>query len=120
MGRYVPQKGDLVVVSFDPQSGYEQGGRRPALVVSNTLFNQRTGLAFVCPVTNTDRGFPFHVPTGGETAVTGFIMAEQLKSIDFRAGRSSGSARSRPPCWKRFYRSWTPASISPPSRCFRA
>ncbi len=85
MGRYVPQKGDLVVVSFDPQSGYEQGGRRPALVVSNTLFNQRTGLAFVCPVTNTDRGFPFHVPTGGETAVTGFIMAEQLKSIDFRA-----------------------------------
>jgi mRNA interferase MazF len=85
MSRYVPQKGDLVVVSFDPQSGHEQRGRRPALVVSNTLFNQRTGLAFVCPVTNTDRGFPFHVPVGGESPVTGFVMAEQLKSIDFRA-----------------------------------
>ena len=119
MTRYVPEKGDFVVVSFDPQSGHEQRGRRPALVVSNTLFNQRTGLAFVCPVTNADRGFPFHVPVGGESPITGFIMAEQLKSINFRAGRSSGSAKLRTPCWMRFSRSWMRASISATRGCFR-
>lgn len=87
MRPYVPQKGDFVIVNLDPQAGHEQRGRRPALVVSNTLFNQRTGLAFVCPVTNTDRKYPFHVPVGDEAGVTGFVMVEQLKSIDYRARR---------------------------------
>lgn len=85
MAVYVPQKGDYVSVTFDPQSGHEQKGRRPALVVSNTLFNNHTGLAIVCPLTNTDRGFPFHVPVGDDPKVTGFIMVEQVKSIDFRS-----------------------------------
>jgi mRNA interferase MazF len=56
-----PKRGDFVALSFDPQSGHEQKGRRPALVVSNDLFKQRTGLAIVCPITNTDRNVPFHV-----------------------------------------------------------
>jgi mRNA interferase MazF len=85
MKPYVPQKGDFVAVTFDPQSGHEQKGRRPALVVSNTLFNEHTGLAIVCPLTNTARGFPFHVAVAGEPDVTGFVMVEQVKSIDFRA-----------------------------------
>jgi len=94
--RYVPKKGDFVAVTFDPQSGHEQKGRRPALVVSNTLFNEHTGLAIVCPVTNTDRDFPFHVRVI-DGSITGFIMVEQVKSIDFRArnakrvGRASDS-----------------------------
>lgn len=83
MARYVPNKGDFVVVTFDPQSGHEQKGRRPALVVSNTLFNQHTGLAIVCPVTNTNRNVPFHVPVPQGSALTGYIMVEQVKSIDF-------------------------------------
>lgn len=82
---YVPRKGDYIAVSFDPRSGHEQRGRRPALVVSNDLFNERTGMAVVCPITKTRREFPFHVavPDGGP--VTGFVMVEQVKSIDFRA-----------------------------------
>ncbi len=61
MPTYIPKKGDYVAVTFDPQSGHEQMGRRPALVVSNDLFNRHTGLAIVCPITNTRRGYPFHV-----------------------------------------------------------
>jgi mRNA interferase MazF len=81
--RYIPKKGDFVVLSFDPQSGHEQQGRRPALVVSSSVFNKHTGLAMVCPVTNTFRGFPFHVPVPAETRLTGYIMVEQLKSVDY-------------------------------------
>jgi mRNA interferase MazF len=82
--RYVPRKGDFVAVTFDPQSGHEQKGRRPALVVSNTLFNEHTGMAIVCPIANTDRNFPFHVRVTDGSNVTGFVMVEQVKSIDFR------------------------------------
>ena len=90
MATYVPQKGDFVTLSFDPQSGHEQKGHRPALVVSNTLFNSRTGLAIVCPLTNTDRHFPFHVAVIANPAATGFVMVEQVKSIDFRARKAKG------------------------------
>jgi mRNA interferase MazF len=86
--RYVPRKGDFVTMSFDPQAGHEQKGRRPALVVSNDLFNKHTGLAIVCPVTNTDRGFPFHLPVPGGCAITGFVMVEQVKSVDFATRRA--------------------------------
>jgi mRNA interferase MazF len=85
---YLPRKGDFIAVTFDPQSGHEQRGRRPALVVSNTLFNEQTGLAIVCPLTSTDRGYPFHVPVAKNPDVTGFVMVEQVKSIDFRARKA--------------------------------
>jgi mRNA interferase MazF len=88
VGTYIPKKGDFIAVSFDPQSGHEQKGRRPALVVSNTLFNERTGLAIVCPVTTTDRAYPFHVPIINNPDIGGFIMVEQVKSIDFRARKA--------------------------------
>lgn len=85
MAEYVPRKGDFVVLTLDPQSGHEQRGRRPALVVSNDLFNKHTGLCIACPVTNTRRDYPFHVSIPGGHGVTGFVMVEQVKSIDFRA-----------------------------------
>ena len=88
MAGYIPKKGDFMAVTFDPQSGHEQKGRRPALVVSNDLFNKHTGLALVCPLTHTDREFPFHVAIEGHPKVTGFVMVEQLKSIDFRARKA--------------------------------
>ena len=88
MARYVPKKGDFITVSFDPQTGHEQKGRRPALVVSNDLFNKHTGLAIVCPVTNTDRGFPFHLPMPSKLSLTGFVMVEQVKSVDFAMRRA--------------------------------
>ena len=88
MRSYVPSKGDFIAVTFDPQSGHEQKGHRPALVVSNTLFNRRVGLAFVCPVTNTNIEYPFHVAVPGDVKITGFVMVEQLKSIDYRARKA--------------------------------
>jgi mRNA interferase MazF len=85
---YVPQKGEFIAVTFDPQSGHEQKGRRPALVVSNTLFNERTGLAIVCPLTTTDRRYPFHVAVTNDPRITGFVMVEQVKSIDYQARKA--------------------------------
>ncbi len=83
MPGYVPARGDFVIVSFDPQAGHEQRGRRPALVVSNTLFNRHTGLAMVCPLTSTRRDVPFHVEVPEEASLTGFVMVEQIKSLDY-------------------------------------
>ena len=88
MATFIPKQGEIISLSFDPQSGHEQKGRRPAFVVSKELFNRSTGLAIVCPLTNTDRAFPFHVPLHEKTGLTGFIMVEQVKSVDFRARRA--------------------------------
>ena len=94
---YVPKKGDLIALTFDPQSGHEQKGRRPALVVSNDLFNKHTGLAIVCPITRTDREFPLHVPIPTQAKVAGFVMVDQVKSIDFRSRKAKriGKASAR-------------------------
>ena len=86
---YIPRKADFIAVSFDPQTGHEQKGRRPALVISNTLFNKHTGLAIVCPITATDRQYPFHVAIVDNPKVTGFVMVEQVKSIDFRKRKAN-------------------------------
>ena len=88
MSNYVPRKGDFVAVTFDPQSGHEQRGQRPSLVVSNTLFNRHTGLSIVCPLTKTDRQFPFHVAVVNNPEVSGFVMVEQVKPIDFRTRKA--------------------------------
>ncbi len=88
MPAYVPEKGDFITLSFDPQSGHEQKGRRPALVISNFLFNKATGLAIVCPITNTDRRIPFHLPVPSTSSLTGFVMAEQVKSVDYNARKA--------------------------------
>lgn len=82
--KYIPQKGDLVILTFDPQAGHEQRGRRPALIISNEAFNKALGLAIVCPITYTNRDFPFHVKLDTKN-LTGFIMTEQIKSIDYNA-----------------------------------
>ncbi len=85
MPAYVPEKGDFITLSFDPQSGHEQKGRRPALVISNFLFNKATGLAIVCPLTNTNRNIPFHLAVPSTSSLSGFVMAEQVKSVDYNA-----------------------------------
>jgi len=82
--KYIPEQGDIVALNFDPQSGHEQKGRRPAIIVSNKVFNKHLGLAFACPITNTKRDFPFHVKVESEN-ITGYIMAEQMKSIDYKS-----------------------------------
>jgi len=88
MAEYIPRKGDLIVLTFDPQSGHEQRGRRSALVVSNDLFNKHAGLCIVCPITNARRDYPFHVAIPEGQDVTGVIMVEEVKSIDFRSRKA--------------------------------
>jgi mRNA interferase MazF len=84
MVNYIPEQGDIVTLNFDPQSGHEQKGRRPALILSNQTFNRHLGLAVACPITTTKRDFPFHVSVL-TCNVTGYIMTEQMKSIDYRS-----------------------------------
>jgi len=82
--KYIPEQGDIVTLNFDPQSGHEQKGRRPAIIISNRVFNQHLGLAFACPITSTKKSFPFHIEITSEN-VTGYIMGEQMKSIDYNS-----------------------------------
>lgn len=88
MKPYLPKKGDLIALSFEPQSGHEQKGRRPALVVSNTAFNQKMGLAIVCPITNTDREIPLHVRLPDSCILTGVVMVDQIKSVDYTSRKA--------------------------------
>ncbi|KJS16958.1 MAG: toxin MazF [Peptococcaceae bacterium BRH_c4b] len=86
---YIPEQGDIIFLEFDPQEGHEQKGRRPAFVVSNNTFNQLTKIAIVCPITNTNREFPLHVPLDERTKTTGVVMCEQAKSLDITARNAS-------------------------------
>ena len=90
----MPDRGDLVWITLSPQAGHEQAGRRPALILSPQRYNQRAGLAVVCPVTSHVKGYPFEValPSGG--AVQGVILADQLKSVDWRARRAEFAGRA--------------------------
>jgi mRNA interferase MazF len=85
---YIPSRGDFIWLSFDPQAGHEQMGNRPALVVSHDSFNAKMGFAFVCPISNTQRKNPFHIQIPAGNAVTGVIMVDQLRSLDFRARKA--------------------------------
>ncbi len=89
MAEYIPRKGDFISLTFDPQSGHEQKGRRPAVVLSNYLFNKHTNLAIVCPLTTSDRQVPFHLVIPPGMKLTGFVMVEQVKSIDYTARRAT-------------------------------
>ena len=82
MVKYIPNQGDIVALNFDPQSGHEQKGRRPAIIISNKIFNKHLKLAFACPITNTKRDSPFHIEVQSDN-ITGYIMIEQMKSIDY-------------------------------------
>lgn len=82
---YIPNRGDFIWLSFDPQAGHEQRGNRPALVVSQSSFNAKMGFVFVCPISNTQRRNPFYVKVPEGEAVTGVIMADQLRPLDFKA-----------------------------------
>ena len=87
--RYVPGRGDVVWVSLNPQAGHEQAGRRPALVVSPRAYNAKVGLAILCPITTKAKGYPFEVALPAGLEVSGVVLADQVKSLDWRARRAS-------------------------------
>src|SRR5919108_3459794 len=81
----VPDRGDAVWITLNPQAGHEQAGRRPALVLSPSAYNGKVGLALLCPITNQVKGYPFEVRLPPGLAVTGVVLADQVKSLDWRA-----------------------------------
>src|SRR5215813_14686908 len=85
---YVPERGDAVWVTLDPQAGHEQAGRRPALVLSPAAYNRRVGLALLCPITNQIKGYPFEVLIPQGLKVTGAVLSDQVKSLDWKARKA--------------------------------
>ena len=90
---YVPDRGDVVWLRFDPPAGHEQTGRRPAVVLSPKAYNRRVGLALFCPVTSCVKGYPFEVPLQVGAKLEGVILADQIKSLDWKARRASKVTR---------------------------
>lgn len=84
-GRYIPGRGDLVWITFNPQAGHEQAGRRPAVVLSPLEYNARVGLALLCPITSQMKGYPFEVAVPEGLPVSGVILSDQVKCLDWRA-----------------------------------
>jgi len=91
--KYVPERGDLVWVSFSPIEGHEQAGHRPALVLSPSSYNARSGLMLCCPITSKVKPYPFVVPILGDADVAGAALADQLRSLDWRARRAKRKGR---------------------------
>jgi mRNA interferase MazF len=82
--RYVPARGDVVWITFNPQAGHEQAGRRSALVLSPSSYNRKVGLAILCPITSQVKGYPFEVTIPAGSKLGGVILSDQVKSLDWR------------------------------------
>ena len=85
--RGAPSRGDLVWISLYPQAGHEQAGRRPALVLSPTAYNAKTGLALCCPITSRVKGYPFEVALPDGLPIAGVVLADQVRNLDWKARR---------------------------------
>lgn len=90
---YVPDRGDVVWISFNPQAGHEQAGRRPGVVLSPKAYNRKVGLAILCPITSQSKGYPFEVALPEEVDVTGVILSDQVKSLDWQVRKAEFKAK---------------------------
>jgi len=93
---YVPERGDLVWLNFDPQSGHEQAGKRPALVISPQTYNAKVGLALLCPITSRVKGYPFEVTLSANGKIKGVILSDQIKNLDWRAREAKFAEKASP------------------------
>ena len=82
---FVPDRGHIIWLDFDPQSGHEQAGRRPVFVLSPAAYNKKIGLALLCPITSQVKGYPFEVEIPNGSSVSGVILADQIKSLDWKS-----------------------------------
>jgi mRNA interferase MazF len=90
---YVPQRGEVVWITLNPQSGHEQRGRRPALILSPRSYNDKTGLAILCPITSQVKGYPFEVLLPSGLPVSGAVLSDQVKSLDWRSRKAEPICR---------------------------
>ena len=81
---YIPNRGDIVWLNFNPQAGHEQAGKRPAIVISPKQYNARVGLALFQPITSKQKGYPFEVALPKNIPITGVILSDQIKSLDWK------------------------------------
>jgi mRNA interferase MazF len=88
MAAYVPDRGDVVWIDFHPQAGHEQGGRRPAVVLSPRSYNRPSALALLCPVTSRAKGYPFEVMLPSGAPVAGVVLVDQVRNLDWNARRA--------------------------------
>jgi mRNA interferase MazF len=93
-GSYTPERGDLVWVTFNPQSGREQAGRRPGVVLSPAFYNSASGLALVCPITSKAKGYPFEVALPSTGSLRGVALVDQVKSVDWHSRRVEFAERA--------------------------
>jgi mRNA interferase MazF len=91
---FVPDRGDIVKLSFDPRSGHEQAGWRPALVISPVAYNRASSLALFCPITSRAKGYPFEVPLPPGLVVSGVVLADQVRSLDWKARSATRAGRA--------------------------
>jgi mRNA interferase MazF len=91
---YVPAEGDFIWMNFDPQAGHEQHGRRPALVLTPLAYNRLVGLAVVCPITSRGKDLPFEVKLRPEAPVSGVVLSDHVKSVDWRQRRTEFAGRA--------------------------
>ena len=85
---YTPDRGDAVRITLNPQAGHEQAGRRPAVVLSPVTYNSKVGLAILCPITSQIKGYPFEIIIPSGLAVSGAILSDQVKSLDWQARKA--------------------------------
>ena len=85
---YVPDRGDIVWLQFNPQAGHEQAGHRPALVLSPASYNRRSGLMLCCPMTSQKKGYPFEVVIAADTDRESVVLADQVKSLDWKVRKA--------------------------------
>jgi len=90
---YIPDAGDLIWLTFDPQAGREHAGRRPALVLSPAAYNEKASLALVCPISSRVKGYPFEVPLPEGLAISGVVLSDHLKSLDWTQRKAEFVAR---------------------------
>jgi len=97
---FVPDRGDIIFLNFCPQSGREQAGVRPALVISPLIYNEKTNLCFCCPITKQIKNYPFEVPINGKN-VSGVILADHIKNLDWVVRKAKFVEKSPPKVYKK-------------------
>jgi len=91
---FIPDRGDVVWINMQPQAGHEQSGRRPAIVLSPKIYNNKTNLALLCPITNQVKGYPFEVNIPSGLKFTGVVLADQVKSLDWKSRNAEFCAKA--------------------------
>ena len=93
---YIPDRGDVIWINLNPQAGHEQAGRRPVVVLSPAKYNGKVGMAILCPITNQIKGYPFEVEIPSDLQVTGVILSDQVKCLDWKARKAEFICKLHP------------------------